>query len=262
MKRILILMIMAFASCQEVIERPFGEEDLNILAVEAVLTNENINQRVKLTHPYRQQNGVALPASGAQLVLTDGRAVYPMVEFPSGSGEYYSEPFIAVAGRAYGLQISYRGRVYTAIDQSQGVEPLEEIAYTAVPESGYQLTLRETGSLPHYITHQIAWRHTPFCTTTACEGVVIQYDLKTVDAHEAFKPEKIPFIFPAGSIIVRRKHSVSEGYRAYLRAMLSETEWRGGAFDVEPANAPTNLSPGAVGYFAVTSVVADTTVVQ
>jgi hypothetical protein len=250
------------ASCQEVIERPLAEEPVDVIAVEAVLTNENVNQKVTLTHPYRQQNGQARAATGAQVTLTDGTAVYPMTELPSGSGEYYSDPFIAVAGRAYGLEIRYQGRVFTAVDQSRGVEPLQEVAYATTAQGGYELILRETGSLPHYIAHQITWRHTPFCVAAVCEGLLVQYDLKTIDAHEAFKPEQTRLVFPAGSIIVRRKYAVSDGYRAYLRAILSETAWRGGVFDVEPANAPTNLSHGAVGYFAVTSVVADTTVVQ
>lgn len=262
MKQRYIPILLLLVSCQEVIERPLEADARDIIAVEAVLTNENINHQVRLTHPYAKQNGQAVVASGAQVTLTDGTSLYPLVEFPSSSGEYYSEPFIAVVGRQYGLEIRYQGRVYTAIDQSQGVEPLEEIVYEPVAEGGYQLIFRETGSLPHYITHHINWQHTSACTTAPCQGAVVQYDLKTVDAHEAFKPEKIPFVFPGGSLIVRRKYSVSPGYRAYLRAILSETEWRGGVFDVEPANAPTNLSPGAVGYFAVTSVVADTTLLQ
>jgi hypothetical protein len=43
--------------------------------------------------------------------------------------------------------------------------------------------------------------------------------------------------------------------------MLSETEWRGGVFDVQRDNVSTNLSEGAVGFFAVATVVADTTVI-
>ena len=44
--------------------------------------------------------------------------------------------------------------------------------------------------------------------------------------------------------------------------MLSETEWRGGLFDVKRANVITNLSEGAVGFFAVSTVVTDTTTVD
>ena len=62
-------------------------------------------------------------------------------------------------------------------------------------------------------------------------------------------------------MISRKKFSASPAYKAFLRGVLSETEWRGGVFDVERANAPTNLSEGAIGFFAVSTVVSDTTVV-
>ena len=44
--------------------------------------------------------------------------------------------------------------------------------------------------------------------------------------------------------------------------MLSETDWRGGVFDVLPGNARTNLSEGALGYFTAAEVIRDTVVVQ
>jgi hypothetical protein len=43
--------------------------------------------------------------------------------------------------------------------------------------------------------------------------------------------------------------------------VLSETEWRGGAFDVQRENVPTNLSKGAIGFFAVSTVLSDTTII-
>jgi hypothetical protein len=42
---------------------------------------------------------------------------------------------------------------------------------------------------------------------------------------------------------------------------MAETEWRGGLFDVQPGNVRTNLSEGAVGYFSVSAVVADTNLI-
>jgi hypothetical protein len=76
--------------------------------------------------------------------------------------------------------------------------------------------------------------------------------------NEIFKPAKEDFSFPVNSVVIRKKYSVSPAYRAFLRSVLSETEWRGGLFDVDRANATTNLSAGAVGFFAVTTVLTDT----
>jgi hypothetical protein len=61
--------------------------------------------------------------------------------------------------------------------------------------------------------------------------------------------------------IIRTKYAVSPAYREFLRSMLSETEWHGGIFDVQPAPVGTNLSDGAIGFFAVTTIVSDTIVI-
>jgi hypothetical protein len=54
---------------------------------------------------------------------------------------------------------------------------------------------------------------------------------------------------------------MNEAHAAFIRTLLSETEWRGGLFDVQPGNVQTNLSEGAVGYFAVSTVVGDSTII-
>ena len=69
-------------------------------------------------------------------------------------------------------------------------------------------------------------------------------------------------MFPKGSSIIRKRYSVSEPYETFLRSLLSETEWRGGVFDIERANVNTNLSEGAIGFFAASTVVTDTTIVE
>jgi hypothetical protein len=44
--------------------------------------------------------------------------------------------------------------------------------------------------------------------------------------------------------------------------MLSETEWRGGVFDVQRDNVSTNINGGGAGFFAVSTVLKDTMVVN
>ncbi len=126
----------------------------------------------------------------------------------------------------------------------------------------YSLALNESGENANYIDHRIDWKTTADCLPgNTCEGRIVFYDLKTIDVNEIYKPGKTEFLFPVNSTIIRKKYSISSAYRTFLRSVLSETEWRGGLFDVERANATTNLSAGAIGFFAVTSVVSDTTVV-
>ena len=262
-------------SCEDTIDANLDTAPSDLLVVEGILTNQNINHRIKLTHPHQEINGIPVPATGATVIIGEGSIVnddfilndtIPLLEFPPGSGEYYTEPFRAVFGRVYGLNIEYQGNTFFAVDTSEPAEPLPPLILDTLDTGEvpfFRLRNSESGSQPNFINHFITWENSPVCAfTDGCEGKVVFYDLKTVDVHQIFPPDKTDFPFPIGSVIVRTKYSVNERYRTFLRSVLSETEWRGSLFDIQRANTPTNLSEGAIGFFAVSTVVSDTTLLQ
>jgi hypothetical protein len=51
-----------------------------------------------------------------------------------------------------------------------------------------------------------------------------------------------------------KKYSVSDAYQKYTLSVLSETLWNKSSFRSMPSNVATNLSKGAVGFFAVCDV--------
>jgi hypothetical protein len=73
-----------------------------------------------------------------------------------------------------------------------------------------------------------------------------------------FKPPQEQIRFPPGTIIFREKESVNGWYGEFLRGLLSETDWRGGMFDVLPGNARTNMQGEAIGFFTAADVLRDT----
>jgi hypothetical protein len=265
MNRFVIYLIAMFIlSCnEERIDKSLKTTKSDLLVVEAVLTNEKMNHKIKLSHPYQALNGEAEPVSGATVVILEGNEkVFVTTEFPVGSGNYYTEKMTAVFGKIYSLYIQYEGKEFFAVEGSVPVEPMSAIQYTKVNEGSYQLLFNDSGTSANYVDHFISWSGTPSCQLGAlCEGRVVYYDLKTIDVNSLFKPDKEDFLFPANAVVIRRKYSVSPGYKTYLRSVLSETEWRGGAFDVQRENAPTNLSKGAIGFFAISTVVTDTTII-
>jgi hypothetical protein len=221
--------------------------------VEGILTNQNINHRIKLTRPYKAQNETPEAISGATVTLKDENATYILTESPTGSGEYYTPQMRAVTGRIYTLAIVYNEKEYTGQDTAVPVEALGAIQYARAGEQ-YELVFTPSGQEPNFIEYTIV-------VNNAVTGRLVYYDLKTIDVNEIYKPDKEDFTFPAGAVVIRKKYSLSTAYRAFLRSMLSETEWRGGVFDVQRDNVSTNLSEGAVGFFAASTVVTDTTVI-
>jgi hypothetical protein len=254
-----IIICLLLPACEEATDFPLTTENTNLVVVEGMLTNENINHRIKLTKPYKTQNETPEAISGAVVTLEDESSTYILTESPAGSGEYYTPQMRAVTGRIYTLAIVYNEKEYSAQDSSVPVEALEAIQYIKTGDQ-YQLVFSLAGHSPNFIEYTLDWNSTDACIA-ACAGRLIYYDLRTIDVNELYKPDKEPFTFPAGTTIIRKKYSISTAYRAFLRSMLSETEWRGGVFDVKRDNVSTNLSEGAVGFFAVSTVAADTTVI-
>lgn len=268
MKRSLwFLMVALFTSCEETIDQSLTTSGSDVLVVEGMLTNESANHVIRLSKPHGQLNAGAVPVTGATVTIIEGdNLVFSLVENPAGSGLYETEKMRAVFGETYTLSIQHNGNTYVAQDSSLPVDALPPLRYEKVGgnDPRYRFITEDTGIGPNYINHLISWKQTTYCVdNAACEGLWVAYNLKNIDVNATlFNPGKEDFFFPPGSVVIRRKYAVSEKYRAFLRSMLSETEWRGGVFDVERGNTATNLSAGATGFFAVTTVVADTTMIN
>ncbi len=270
-KRILIILLsftLMASGCEEVLDEPIDFEQNNLLVVEGVLTNERIRHKIKLTHPYDTQNAEERPVSGALVIIVDSDENFTFLrEIPRGSGEYFTDSLRAVFGKAYGLVIRHKGKEFSAFDSPPAGQLLAPLKYESVEVDGqekFELTLEDTGRNPNYINYDIDWSATDECDTVSsdCQGKIVYYDLKNIDVQEIYAPNKEAFYFPKGSQIIRKRYSISAAYQDFLRSFLSETEWRGGVFDIQRDQIPTNLSEGAIGFFAVSTVVTDTTIVE
>ncbi len=58
-----------------------------------------------------------------------------------------------------------------------------------------------------------------------------------------------------GSVITQYKYSLSEEHHQFISAVYAETQFKGGVFDRIPANVPTNISNGALGFFDASAVI-------
>ena len=145
------------------------------------------------------------------------------------------------------------------------VTPLKPIDYyLANEEKGlYELNFQDSNE-PSKKEYWISWGHLPeFQDQPIAETLAktFHYTLESIDVNQLFKPDQDEILFPTGSVVLRKKYSMSEDQQAFYRTFLSETQWRGGPFDVQKGNVLTNLSEGAIGYFSVSTVVTDTTLI-
>jgi hypothetical protein len=267
MKKLIIILsiILVSVCCEEDIKWELKTQKSNILVVEGMITNERIQHQVKLTRPVERLNEIPEPVSGAAVTISDQNSTFILDEYPEGSGIYLTDSIRGVFGRVYALEIKTADKEYSAEATMVAVTPLDTLEYSLASASGdlFQLTHRNNSDEPSMTEYYLDWSDVHgFTGADPCGAKIIYYSLNTIDAGEMFRPESEQVLFPAGTVVYRKKYSMNEAQAAFIRTLLSETEWRGGLFDVQPGNVQTNLSEGAVGYFSVATVISDSTIIS
>jgi hypothetical protein len=252
-------------ACEEPTNWDLEKIDHDLIVVEGLITNELKQQSITISRPTQDLNDKPEPVSGAFVAVLSEGTFTLFSEYPAGSGVYYSDSVQAVVNRVYQLYIEYDEKEYTAFAEMVPVAPLKPLSYRLADEVNmlYEISY-EDSDLPSIQEYWISWAHLPGFATLPPEETLARafhYTLASIDVNQKFSPQKEQVLFPAGSYVLRKQYSMSDEHQAFLRTFLSETEWRGSVFDVQKGNVLTNLSEGAIGFFAVSTVVSDTTVI-
>ncbi len=193
--------------------------------------------------------------------------IHTLTEDPSRPGVYLTDRgFAGEVDKGYQLRISYGDKRINAVAFMRAVEPFPNMRLQRVQDHPplYEAYINDQNG-PSVIRMELDWSHVRGYDTLPDQenhALIYHYTLSTVDVNRIFSPDREHVYFPPGTIVYREKESVSRAYEEFLRGMLSETDWRGGVFDVLPGNARTNLSEGAVGFFTAADVIRDTLVID
>lgn len=260
-----IVVLVVLMACEEPTNWDLKKIDHDLIVVEGLITNELKQQSITISRPTQELNEEPEPVSGAFVAVLSEGTFTPFSEYPAGSGVYYSDTIQAVVNRVYQLYIKYDEKEYTAFAEMVPVAPLKPLSYRLVDEINMLYEISYEGSdLPSIQEYWISWAHLPGFACLPREETLARafhYTLASIDVNQKFGPQKEQVLFPVGSYVLRKQYSMSDDHQAFLRTFLSETEWRGSVFDVQKGNVLTNLSEGAIGFFAVSTVVSDTTVI-
>jgi hypothetical protein len=264
-----VILPMLLISCEEKIDWPLDTNEPKVIVVEGVLSNERKAHEVRISRPMEDINGTPQPVSGALVTIlerdnaSNDRAIRLREVQP---GRYLTDSTVrAVFERLYTLHILYQGQQYYGDSYMVQVGQLEPLSYREIPEHEfwYEMNLRETNR-PSMVEYWLNWGHLPGFRNLPVEETrahIVYYTVKSIDVNKIFRPAKERVPFPVGTRVYRRKYSMNPYQEDFIRTLMAETEWRGGLFDVQPGNVRTNLSEGAVGYFSVSDVVADTSII-
>jgi hypothetical protein len=253
-------------SCTEQVDWDLDYQGEDMIVVEARITNEPQSTRVRITRPVYEMNGTPAPVSGASVQINDGRNLHTLREHTGQPGTYMAEPgFAGEVGRGYQLRIGLGDRRISAVAYMAPVEGFPYMRLVKVQDQPvlYEAYISDQNG-PSVIRLELDWSHVPGYETLPADenhALIYHYTLESVDVNRIFAPEKEHVQFPPGTVVYREKESVSRAYGEYLRGMLSETDWRGGVFDVLPGNPSNNFNGEAYGYFTAAAIIRDTIVI-
>lgn len=259
-----IIPILIFLSCEDKIDYTIESNQTIRLVVEGMITNEKRSHSVKLTLPVQNLNEVPQRVTGAFVAITDQENVFLLEEDPADPGIYLtSNDLQGVFGKVYTLYIRIAEYEFTGSSYMVPVGPLQPLNMQPCPENDNRYFVETLAKGDPFIMElNYDWSLYSDCPDGSCTASSMFYHLNSVDVNEIFKPEQELVCFPANTVIKRRKMSLNEEFQSYIRAVMNETNWRGGLFDVERGHIPTNMSAGAIGYFAAASVVMDSILFQ
>ena len=255
---IILFAIVAFTSCEDVVDVKLDGEDIDLIAVEAYInTKAENNVYVKLERTLAVNQTTQNPViSNAVVQLSDNAATPNTVTLEEqGNTGIYLLPaetsYPGVTGRTYTLTITTPdGTVITGEEYLQKIETLDSVKVNLSDRGNYEylgiyINSQETPGLGNYYKWDIYingeflndGEDLAFASDELVDGNYI-YDMLILLDWEDEEEDKI---LHQGDTIVVEQLSISKAaYEFYWG--LDDQAWAGGPFSVPPANVPSNLT--------------------
>lgn len=250
--------LMSLTSCEEVIDYKLQTADTK-LVIEGLVTDQPGPYTVKLTTTKGYLDQGAVPAVDATLVtVTDETAGVVDTLRRAAPGIYQTTPRLGTGqvGHRYRLRVVRDGQEYGAVSELRRIAPLDSLTFRwktpktdLVQDSGYYATIyfREPAGRGDYYRFNIyqndKWRNRQ-------ELVVI--DDEFYDGN--YGDPEIGYDFQPRDTITVEMRSIDKPAFDFYTGLAAAQQNQGTPFDSPPANAPTNLSGGAIGVFGASAV--------
>lgn len=265
-----------FQSCTEEIPFDLNSQGFDRLVVEGSITNQAKAHQVKLTKTSSYFDDEPTPVvSGATVKISNSLQEWTLTETPPGSGIYLTPSDAAgFVGLSHILTIEHEGEEYTAVDYLNPVSELDSVMLAQMEpdffddeddvdlwwgmtiwtvETPNEINFYRWRTLVNGVSFSDTIRNSSFANDVGFDGAILDdYVL------EGFDLDRIDY----GDTLTLEQHGISEDYYDMMSAALNQTELEGGLFDPPPANVPTNLTGGALGFFSASSVSEKTIIVQ
>ncbi|WP_153391715.1 DUF4249 domain-containing protein [Chryseobacterium vaccae] len=262
---LIILSLFLFTACQKEIDLDLEDQSGNIV-IEGNITNQPGPYFVKITRSVAFTQNNQYPAvTGATVILSDNTGQAETLQYV-GNGKYQtSSAFVGASGRTYTLKINADGKQYTAqstMPEAVAFEGLEQDSFTFGGKISYTL-------LPVFTDPAALGNRYLFSFT------INNLSKKTVnvfsDNINNGLPNQRPLMLPnddndgadhevvVGDTIHVEMQCIDTNVFTFYSALLDIAD---GGSGVTPANPPSNISNGALGYFSAHTLSKQSFVIQ
>ncbi len=256
----LLIGVLVFQSCKEKIDIDIPAGEIKVV-VEAEVTTEMDSSYVKLskTADYYSNDPYPVITNAAVTLTLNGVAtVFSHV----GNGIYRApSPFVGVRGQTYNLDVVYDGKTYTSKAVLEPMFRIDSIFQVFKPKEGF---IKEGYSINYigfddrpkikYTYFRLGYYDTIVHRDSLDDNkILFNSDQTPIGVQYSFE---LPFTrFKIGEECIMIFRSVDKNMNDFIEAYNTQTSGAPGPFQSPPANLPTNITGGAIGYFATYDVV-------
>lgn len=257
-----------FASCTERIDIELDNSDIKII-VYGSITTDTVAHKIKITQSADYFNNQPPQGiSGANLTISDGQNVYSLTESPTEQGVYYTQPNVyGLPGKTYTLNAenvklagSTNARTLTARSTMPELEDNYQNIYLDSINVKYNADwegwivngwANEPGDQKNFYMFKVYINDVLY--SDSLNNLMISDDKlingnSTNGASLYFIQE--PDTLKAGYKVTLELSVINEDHFRFLYEAQTSSQPQIPIFSAPPANARTNISNGAIGYFS------------
>lgn len=252
MKNILIALsfVSLLSSCTKEIDLELTTAE-PVLVVESIITDQIEPYRVKLsqTTPYFDEGEVYI--SDAVVVVSDNLGNIDTLQYISNGIYSTITNRQGVVGNTYSLAVYHGGKVYTANSTIPVKVNLDTITYVyqeagTFSEEGYICALNAQDTPGYRNFYRFSFYKNDTLQTDPFKYFVVDDEFVEDNYITAFTP----YVYQTGDTCRVEILSISKEYYMFLTSLGNQVQASGGPFDPIPSNPPSNISNGALGFFA------------
>lgn len=252
----LAILIVVLHSCKEEIDLdiPGGTQKV---VIEAELTTETDSSFVKVTRTADYYS------AGKNEPITNATITINGISFNHVNNGLYkpTAPFSGVTGQTYNLNVLADGKTYTSSSVLEPMFRIDSIFQVFKPaegflDAGYSINYIGFDNRPKikYTYFRLGYFDTIVQRDSMADNrILFNSDQTPVGVPYAFE---LPFTrFQPREEVILIFRSVTKEMSDFIASYNQQTSGAPGPFQVPPANLPTNIKGGAVGYFATYDVI-------